>query len=96
MDATVRVGGTLIVGRCRGVMSALMTSAELGIVLDVVNGLGEWSVSGLGQWQSQEATNDRQHAEDDERKLTSDESSGVRLGQVVDVRVQDAAETTRE
>ena len=53
-------------------------------------------MSCLGQRKSQEAADDRQYAEDDERQLAPYASTGFRLGQIVDVRVQDAAEPTGE
>jgi len=73
-----------------------MTSAELVVMFDVVDGLGQRPVSGLWQRQSQKAADDRQYTEDDERQLTSQSSTDVRLRQVVDERVEDAAETTGE
>jgi len=100
-DEAVRVRTSIVdcvISDCRVslVLSTQMTSTELVVVFEVVDRLGQWPMSRLGQRQRQEAAHDGQDAEDNERQLPSDVSAGVRLGQIVDVRVEDAAEPAGE
>jgi len=72
-----------------------MSTAELVVVLDVVDARRQRPVPRLGQRQRQEPARDRQRAEDEQRQ-TAPPVPRVGLAQVVDVRVEDAAEPTGE
>lgn len=69
--------------------------AELRVVFDVIDALGQRVVSRLGKGKRQQAADDRERAEDDERDFLPVRAE-VQLLQVGYVRVDDAAEPPRE